>query len=108
MCSNLTSSSSNHSLILTESSTGTYRPGTGITGAELIFTLSKRLKEYEKRDNSPVRVLFRTRVMSVKTEKDDELDHVVGVHCEPVKSKKKKKKSKKKKETTTLTGPFEL
>merc|ERR1712146_103354 len=65
----------------------TYRPGTGITGAELIFTLSKRLKEYEKRDNSPVRVLFRTRVMSVKTEKDDEdeLDHVVGVRCEPVK-----------------------
>ena len=28
--------------------------------------------------------------MIVKTEKDDELDHVVGVRCEPVKSKKKK------------------
>ena len=85
----------------------TYRPGTGITGAELIFTLSKRLREYEKRDNSPVRVLFRTRVMSVQTEKNDEdLDSVVGVRCEPVKGKKKKKKQNAKE--TTMTGPFEL
>jgi len=94
----------------THTNVGTYRPGHGITGAELIYTLSKRLKEYEKRDISPVRVLFKTRVLSVETKEDDADDNVkrvVSVHCEPVKQKKKKKKKKIQLEETKKK-PFNL